>query len=64
MPDRPQSEDWKVEWKAAGLAIRRARVARQDQGRRPADEVKGLREQAAETAAYCADCFTAPARSA
>ena len=58
MPDRAQIEDWKAEWKAAGLAIRRAREARQDHGGRPADEVKRLREQAAETAAYCADCFT------
>jgi hypothetical protein len=59
MPDREQIEDWKAEWRAAGLAVRRAREARQDHGGRPADEVKRLREQAAETAAYCADCFAA-----
>jgi hypothetical protein len=58
MRDRAQIEDWKAEWKAAGVAIRRAREARRDHGGRPADEVKRLREQTAETAAYCADCFT------
>jgi hypothetical protein len=52
------------ELKQAGEEVRRGRDDREDHGGRTAEEVKRLREAAAETAAVCADCFTALAPEA
>ena len=45
------------QWRQAGEKVARARKDRDDHGDRPPEEVKRLREAAAETAAGCADCF-------
>jgi hypothetical protein len=47
------------EWRQAGEEVRKAREDRDDHGGggRSAEEVKRLREAAAETAVVCADCF-------
>ena len=52
------------ERRQAGEDVRKVREDRQDHGRRSAEEVKQLREAAAETAAVCADCFTPLVRGA
>jgi hypothetical protein len=46
-----------ADWQAGGRAVRQQRETRETYGDRPADEIKRLREAAAESAACCADCF-------
>ena len=45
------------QWRQDGKDVARARKDRDNHGDRPPEEVKRLREAAAETAAVCADCF-------